>query len=847
MPLIVESRRLWGPLALITAMSCVIISPLCFGAVHPNVVAFFTTMAMVALSFHIIERKQERRRLTTSWIMLPLLLGVLFAFGMLLPLPEGFRALFAREHTQLLRGTLNLLPTDMQRYVLPVLSWEPAETSLRILQLLGAVALFIVISDRARNKPEKKLIYHMLLLGGFLLVATSFGHRLLGETRIWGMVELDQNLPIYGPMINRNNMARLYGMYSLLCLSGGLLSKERVLRFWFFLVSILCGASVYLTLSRGGMIFFTAALLLLSLVTTDRTPNEPLKDEAHTAHRSHRTLLIALTSLLAILVSFYVANEAIINRLATLQNPDEGKAKTGIYVPAFSLIKDNWLTGTGQGGLLAAFHRYVNFHDSMPNALTSSFQVPFFENIFIQTFSDHGFIKGLLLYAVCLAIGWVLVRQTWHRRESRILLVALAFVVCADVGDFALETGSGLWLATVILALSSVPLLEERRYILQIPPISASLWCTAMALCVAVASPYAIIYDVQKPFSLENLNSEEKIRVLQNQLAHHPFNAELANKVAIFALAQKDEKTAWNYSEQAIRLWPTLTSARLSKARIWAMAGKVPEALQEYRLAWLSLPAQGPSIMAEVAKVVPDPQLQIQVVPANTAEALAIFCEQLGRDNHKNLVEDCFDEAASMPDASPALRIKVIEVAFAVGNVEGAYRRMLAELHRTPLDGSFAVLAANILEVLHGPRRALATSDTWLTEAKSPEALLNWQLNKELEMGLHARAWDTLKRLQNSTTISVNALAEYEARIYMASSQYGKALQVVQRLVNLNPQSVGLLLWRGRLELNLNMYDQAQKTHTAMSSLEPGNKDVQSFGLSVKEARDRRLTEGLLR
>lgn len=890
----------FGITAIFLSMSCIILSPLALGAVHPKFISIFTTLALLSLLLHIIERTSKKRKVMISWLGMPIFLGFLFSLSMLIPLPLWLRNFLAPSGTEKVEWIKSLLSVEAQSKVLPVLSLDPPETAIRLLQMITAVCIFIVVADKARRKSNRKIIFYFLLTGGLLLFAIAAGHRLGEIPKIWGHYQTG-NTPFFAPMINPNHLATVFGIFSFVCLAGIYETKEKIESFWFLLGTTLCGSGSILTLSRGGILAFFAIAFAIVLFAT-------LHNLRHRRDLQIKNKALALPvgmfvfTFIAIGTAFFVATDAISNELGTIFN-ENALNKLQLFKPAWATFKDNWIFGIAPGSLSSVF--FSNVENSVENQslFSGNFNVPFFENTFVQTAIDHGLFKTLILFTVILWVLFVLFKHNWQYFEDKILILALFFVLLSDVVDFAFETGAVLWLVSLILALCSARLASRRFNSSQefkkhrscvasehdqkpsespqkqnfplrtnetLMPIGKNLYASKsgvfvyinhflstgilaiLVMSTLVYAPLATTYFTPKlNQDFQKLDDTTTLVSVESALAKHPLHSYYAYLLARISRIKKNYKKGLVWAQVSTKLRPTQTNAHLEAARINYFLQNKEQSLNDYRQAWISNTSYGPKILEEAIILFPNIDKLKSILPYEAASFLNIICFELRKKKRFEEAQGCFDRILFMTDADESQRQMSAQQAYERKDYLGALKRAKIILGNDTPNGDLAVLIARALEKLEGRSEAFLLVNYWLQNAKDDLPLLWHKFNLARSWGDFEEAWATLSELENYSSVTATSVMEHKISLYISSNQIGKALQLVKQQVTLEKLNASRLMQQANLELLLGFINQAEATYKKMSILFPKNKIIASFGKQIKLARkteeERRLKALLVR
>ncbi len=755
--------------ALHLSLFIVVTAPLALAAFRPLSVAIYGVLALLALSFHIIDCKHNERPVKLHWYGLPLFLGLFFALSMLIPLPEMVLHSLSPQIADALAHIRHVLAPYAHVTVLPVLSVDPPETAMRVVQLIVAVCIFVVLSSRARHRSTQIQIFMWILGGGFLLFFVSVMHRILDMHAIWGEYGTNETL-LFAPMINPNHLARCFALFSLLNLAGALHTSEKLLKFFHGLCAVLLGAAVFLTLSRGGILVFVAALFAVWLFNWSKAPKQ--------------SIALAALGCLAITIAIFAAGQSIFSELLTLQNDLHGHNKFELYPPAISVIKDYWAWGTSPGALRNVFFSHVDPFPGMPPILTAGYEIPYVENIILQTLTDHGVIKGAALLLSAVWVAWLICRRSFRSPIQRVLAIAIGFICVADLLDFSLETGAILWLSALILALLAATSFSAGKAI-KIRPSPA--FPLVLAFAVLFCSYLSINYN--RPLY-------ERTRHPEIALAKHPFDSYYALLLAQLSRFRNQPEKALEWATFATSLRPSYALAQIEVARAQWHFKRYDKALLAYQIAFTSDPNEGDHIMQEVAQLTPRQSLRLLVLPSIAAEYYARACEQLVREHRLKQALSCLTHVTRFADATTDNFERAAEIAIQVGDG----RRALTFIKDK--DGNAAALTARANALIYGEKNVLILSVGWLQHLNDPCYLLEWQFKTGLavhEMSIAKQSLDALKQC-SAEFIGPSGIEQMEAKFFYANNEPAKAFVIVKRIAEMYPKDQGLQEWLKRLE-----------------------------------------------
>lgn len=330
-----------------------------------------------------------------------------------------------------------------------LLSLDPVATQSLFWELVTVAVFFLVAYNTLRSPHQvRRVIWTMVLSGAFLAV---FGivQRATWNGRLYWLRPLTDGADPFGPYVNRTHLAGLVLIIIPVALGyflsrPGLASRgdryswfdrlvrmrprEAMRRFILPFLTLIMVAALLISRSRGAMVSFVAALLLMVLwLAIRRVERRPAWQVAgFLAGAFLFTVWIAADVLLG-------TTERLAAELADL----EGSTRIGVWREAMSLWAQFPLFGTGLGTFGAAF-RLVRTVFPGPVAFTHA------ESDYIQLLTDTG-ILGLVL-AVWVAGALVVAGiKEWQGAQSRHAkglalggLIALVGTLVQGIGNYNL-------------------------------------------------------------------------------------------------------------------------------------------------------------------------------------------------------------------------------------------------------------------------------------------------------------------------------------------------------------------------------------------------------------------------
>jgi tetratricopeptide (TPR) repeat protein len=826
-------------LGLALATLVFITAPLAVGVVHAPAEIAFAGLGLLALLLHLLFARRGPFQIRFSFLGLPLLGGIVFTAFSLLPLPLFLRHWLSPRGTQLVEQSTAALPNAARELVRPVLSLDPPESASLLLHLVAAFAVFVVVADGARDRRQRRLFFRIVLLGGLALFLVSAGHRLVNATTIWGHWG-GAGAPFFAPLVNENNLSRTFGVFSLLCVAGGVRTRAFSERVAFFGVATLCAGGVFLTLSRGGILLFGTALVVLgALALRDR---KQLVQEIVPAGKGRLagflhtlTLTIPLVGLASVGAVFFFTQEFLLKELSSLGTERYSTSKFVLYRALPPILDDFGRVGVGNGALSQVFDLAMGNRPEAAEILTPRLSILRFENVVLETLAAHGVFLGSALLVVSMWALLVLL-QVSRRTTDALLLLALVFFILGDLYDVALETGAGMILVGALLGLCSTTATARGRASRRLPAKVAVGMFSLLVLVWAALSPMAFADErARLDQRIKDAPRAEKKVLAERAFARHPLDAHYAFFLAVTARLRGDVQDALAFSNRTLILSPRHARAHVEAARaLWVM-GKRDQALLEYGLAMGADPKSFGPVMKEVTERTQDPEMLRRALPSLDARTLGRLCVIYGKMGHDQERTRCIHEVAKKKDASPAQKAAVVGLALEAGDHVRARQLLNGLLSGQKPDGDLAAMEARIVAGEKGSAAALTESLAWVSNLKKPLPLLWWQLGEATRQINLEAGHKTLSALRKNLRRPKDRhrAQRGELALLLAAGEDAAALALLRRMTNRHARDKMLGLQRLTLEMKLGLSSEAWYTYKKLRARFPKDEQVHQMGIKL--------------
>jgi O-antigen ligase/tetratricopeptide (TPR) repeat protein len=551
-----------------------VFSPMAFGTVEPWSLAVMETASLVALSMYLHGTAKSGAALYRIPGIVPLLLLLAYLCLQLVPLPAGVIRLISPQ-TYSLYGTS--APAVGQAGWRP-LSINARATVMELFRLASYAAFYILTVQLLSRRDLLKRTVAAIAIFGAVLSLFAILQQVLSNGRIYWIRELTQGGAFFGPYVNRNHFAGLMEMIFpvVFCLflfhkpdfSGGSF-RERIsgifdgemanVSILLGFSAVLIGTSVFLSLSRGGVVSLSLSMLVMSILLMRREKK-----------RKQIRLFILILSLVVLCVGWF-GWKPIIERFEPAGRSEISDLRVSIWKDSVGIIKDFPVVGTGFGSYVNIYPKYRSiFDDELLNHA---------HNDYIELLADGGVIASALFGWFLFEVLLTSYRAFARRRELYSIYVftgsvtGLVSILFHSVVDFNLQIGAnGLYFFFLLgLAVSAAHTRMREglgetslgKRVRPLPGLLRSISVLIMVLSVVFntglllgGAAFAYIRDLalQPALARQEL---VKIRALSRRAAlFDPLNAAYYRSVADAEWRLGDVRAALTDYEKAVRLDP---------------------------------------------------------------------------------------------------------------------------------------------------------------------------------------------------------------------------------------------------------------------------------------------------
>ncbi len=397
----------------------VIFTPLAFGTVHIwsitiLEISIFCLLIIWILRYFLQSKSDFYIEIHIPFILpnFVFLLFICFVFIQMVPFSIKIIKIFSPNRYHLYKMTLPLYDGPYS------ISICIHQTILEIIKIISYIGIFFLAVSIFNSKTKIKRIVIVMFTAGIIEAFLGIFQMLSKTNKIfWFWQSVYKKGGYFGSFVNPNHFAAYMDM--IICIGIGLLISRPKIPFYpskeswrhylykfesyisknvllIFLISIM-GASVFLSLSRGGILCFLLLLLLFFIFQGTKT------------FKGKRVIIVITAIILAFLI--WIGIDPVIKELSTLLNLKRASPQRPIaWKEALRIIKDYPFIGVGLG----------NFRNIFP--LYKSPELKSFwdhaHNEYLEYLVDTGVIGFILFY---LAIFWCLfiIVKRWYQRSER--------------------------------------------------------------------------------------------------------------------------------------------------------------------------------------------------------------------------------------------------------------------------------------------------------------------------------------------------------------------------------------------------------------------------------------------
>jgi O-antigen ligase/tetratricopeptide (TPR) repeat protein len=379
-----------------------VFSPLAFGTVEPWSYAIMESLSFLALCFCLIKGMKNNEGLSRVPGVLPLILFLLYIIIQIIPFPPGVLKVLSPS-AYLIHQNASVL-SGQNTWI--TFSIHPGATLSEFFRWSTYVAFYVLTVQLLRNRDMlRKTVVVIAIFGALLSFSSILQFYTTKDMALW-FRHVPNNSMIVGPYICHNHYAGLMEMIFPVVLALFFFHRPRVrnssltkgiveifsqekanIHILIGAAALLTVTSVFVSLSRGGMLSLCLSLVLFTYLLLKRRIS-----------RGNALLIIALISLTALSIGWFGWDQ-IFDRFEMLKNAQGviHESRLDFWKGSLQIIKDFPVTGSGVGTFVDIYPSYqtVNGYLTVSHA----------HNDYIELAVEAGiigiFLAGSFIVIVC--------------------------------------------------------------------------------------------------------------------------------------------------------------------------------------------------------------------------------------------------------------------------------------------------------------------------------------------------------------------------------------------------------------------------------------------------------------
>lgn len=309
------------------------------------------------------------------------------------------------------------------------------KTRIEFIKILTYAVFFVFVFYNIKEQITLELLLKLLTFFGFILAIFAIIQKATWTGKIYWFRDLPYGGTPFGPFVNRNHYAGLMGMIIPLGLGVAFtrMRKARGLLFGFF--SVIMAVSLFLSLSRGGIISFFCSLIIFALFLSWKK------------FKANKIWALSVFVFILFLYLFYLGIDPIIDRFYKTDLTGEDRLR--LWSDTLKAIRDFYLTGSGLGTYINVFPLY--------SSEASTFIYDHAHNDYLEFLLETGVIGTLLLTTFLVLFFSYSFKGNYEGRSGIIKISMISSIVSIavhSVFDFNLHITSNALMLSAILGMA---------------------------------------------------------------------------------------------------------------------------------------------------------------------------------------------------------------------------------------------------------------------------------------------------------------------------------------------------------------------------------------------------------
>jgi O-antigen ligase/tetratricopeptide (TPR) repeat protein len=531
--------------------------PLAFGvrtAFSKEVVIFLS--GAIAVCFLLRSIFYNESVFKRTWAYIPVFLFLFITIIQIVPLPSYLVGSFSPNTTALKNELLSDLPASDNLLNTVTFSFYSNATKHDLRLVFSVVLVFMVVLGYY-HRPEriKRLLLTIALIGGFV-AAIALAQDLFGNGKIYWFVSGSFSKPLSGPFINHNHYGQFMNLsigaaLALICVKVHECFSDRKIipsfiyeflgsnsaKFIWFLVVIMAlgAASIFVSLTRGGMVSMIIASAFVTLLLASRPS---LKG------RGWIMVIMALGAFICILS---VGFDAVYDRIATLNELNEYEGRIQILKDLTASYRQFPVFGTGLGTHSVVYPMFKQIN----NVLLYTHA----ENEYAQVLEETGLIGLVILIIFGIIIAFNFARAAHCAGKPVCSAVyglgfGLVAILIHSFSDFGQHMPANAFLSAIFCALIIALAIQSKRKNLNMQTVSKFRFLHVFLLLVLCGIWFWVLNDANDARIAESYwtkvrDTEKRIKENQWKGTQSEYAELIANTKS--ALAYQPDNMKYQY------------------------------------------------------------------------------------------------------------------------------------------------------------------------------------------------------------------------------------------------------------------------------------------------------------
>lgn len=404
-----------------------ILPPFLLGGVYSHLEVNFIIIFVSSLLFfcYFLYLLIFKKPVVISTVLIPLIAILAISMFQLVPLPAGLlKILSPKGHYFQTLEYAGLRPLTMS---IP----DTFYSCIRVLTLM----LFSIVATRisfSGNKKIKNILLNTIVFISTVVIFISAALEIIQIDR-WLYGNLRSSGFLIEPIIvNPNHAAAFFGISGILALTLALTNDFKRMQIFYGSIFFIHTIAVVSTLSRGGILAYLTALVLIMF----------LRKKSESSSRTKRILFL-IPFIFGLSVAFYTGHSLIEKEFNVSRDGYFDKIEN--IKTAQSYFSDFYMTGSGLG----SFSRVYPYYQSNPEMHFDQL-----ENEPVQFVLEMGIFFSILIFLLFIAI---ILKEKERSQKRAGLFCALFFILIHNTVDFNLHNFSILFPVTFIVILLAKP------------------------------------------------------------------------------------------------------------------------------------------------------------------------------------------------------------------------------------------------------------------------------------------------------------------------------------------------------------------------------------------------------